>query len=165
MDLGRNVTQIFRKERQAPECLAQLVEQVVSRTIHPAAIHRGRLGRRNFPELIEPAKMIEPDVVAGPRRPAQPLHPPLITMTFHHIPSVKRIPPTLTSLAEEIWRNTGDYFGFEILVQAKQFAVHPDVGAVVIDEDGNVAQNANRALRTIPPQRLPLLVEGKLQGA
>ncbi len=43
--------------------------------------------------------------------------------------------------------------------------MHPHVSAVVVHENGDVAHNANRALRAIPPQCLPLFVESKLQGA
>src|SRR5258708_14672599 len=70
MNLRRDVAKILRKKRQASESFAQLVKQVVSRTIHPATVNRGGIGRGNLPELVEPAKMIEADVVAVPRRPA-----------------------------------------------------------------------------------------------
>src|ERR1700722_2877781 len=43
--------------------------------------------------------------------------------------------------------------------------MRPDVGAVVVEKDGNIAGNADRALRTIKPQGLPLFVKCKLQGA
>src|ERR1700722_18071183 len=41
--------------------------------------------------------------------------------------------------------------------------MRPDVGAVVVHEDGNIAGNTDRALRTIKPQGLPLFVKSKLQ--
>src|SRR5580700_8063428 len=37
----RDVAEIFREEWQAPKSIAQFVKQVVSRTIHPAAMNRG----------------------------------------------------------------------------------------------------------------------------
>jgi len=43
--------------------------------------------------------------------------------------------------------------------------VSPNVGAVVIDEDCDVADNANRTLRTIAAQCPPLLIKCKLQRA
>ena len=43
--------------------------------------------------------------------------------------------------------------------------MHPNVGAVVVHEDRDIAHDANRALGAVPPQGLPLLVEGELQGA
>src|SRR5580658_1897074 len=165
MNLRRDVAEILRKKWQSPQRLAQLLKQVVPRTIHPLAVHRGWIGRRNLPELVEPAEVVEPDVIAVSRRPAQSLHPPLITLRLHHIPAVKRIPPALSGLAEEIRRHARNHLGIKILFQPEQFAVHPDVGAVVINKDGEIAHDADRALRTIAPQRLPLLVEGKLQGA
>src|SRR3984957_18800793 len=43
--------------------------------------------------------------------------------------------------------------------------MRPDIGAVVVHEDGNIAGNADRALRTVTAQSLPLLVERELQRA
>src|SRR5580704_848489 len=159
------ICSLSREERQAPKRLAQFGKQIVSRTIHPSPVNRRRISRRNLPELIEPTKVIQSHVVAIPRRPPQPLNPPFISSRLHHVPAVKRISPPLPSLAEEIRRHAGHYFRLQVLLQPEKFAVHPDVGAVVIYEDGNVAHDANRAFRAIPPQRLPLFVKGKLQRA
>ena len=41
----------------------------------------------------------------------------------------------------------------------------PDIGAVEINKDCDVAHDANGALRTVSSKRLPLFVEKKLQGA
>src|SRR5208282_6183909 len=163
--LRRDVAQVFGEEGQAAEGFAELVKQIVPWTIDPAAVGGTRIGRRNLPELVEAAKVIEPNVIAVAGRPAQPAHPPFVAPGLHHIPAVKRVAPTLTSLAEKIRGHAGDDFGLEVLIQAEQIAVHPDIGAVVVDEDSDVAHNANRTLRAVSPEGLPLLVECELQGA
>src|SRR5580704_3517585 len=109
--------------------------------------------------------MVEPDVIRVPRCPSQALNPPFISLRLHHIPAVKRIAPTLTRLAEKIRRYARDHLGLEVFIQSKKIAVHPDVGAIVIYEDGDVAYHADLALRTITSQCLPLFVESELQGA
>src|ERR1700733_13075670 len=109
--------------------------------------------------------MVEPDVIRVPRCPTQALDPPFISLRLHHIPAVKRIAPTLTRLAEEIRRYARDHCGLEIFIQSEQIAVHPDVGAIVIYEDGDVAYDADFVLRTVTSQCLPLFVKSELQGA
>ena len=121
--------------------------------------------RGNLPELIESAEVIEPDVVAVLRGPAQALNPPLVASRFHHIPAVKRIAPALAGLAEEIRRDAGNNLGLEIVIRAEEVAVRPDVGAVVVHEDSDIAHDANGAFCAVAPQGLPLFVEGELQCA
>src|SRR5271170_4979889 len=99
-------TKVLGKEWQPAQRLAQFDKQVVARTIDPAAIHSRRFAGRNLPELLEPAEVIEPDVVAVLRRPTQPLNPPLVAALLHHIPAVERIPPALSRLAEKIGRHS-----------------------------------------------------------
>jgi len=43
--------------------------------------------------------------------------------------------------------------------------ISPDVHAVEIHENGDIAGHANAALRAILPQRAPLLMKGELDGA
>src|ERR1035438_2654352 len=141
MHFRRNVAQVFREEGQPSESLAQLVKQVIPRTIHPPSIDRCRIRRRNLPELIEAAEVIETDEVAVSCCPAQALNPPFISPCFHHIPAVKGIAPALPRLAEEVRWHAGDSLGLEIFIQAKKITMHPNVGAIVIYEDGDVAND------------------------
>src|ERR1700730_15289419 len=73
--------------------------------------------------------------------------------------------PTLTVFAEKIWRHAGDDFGIEVGVQTKQIGVGPDIGAVEIYKDRNVAHDTNRTLRAIGSKRLPLFEEENLYDA
>jgi hypothetical protein len=61
--------------------------------------------------------------------------------------------------------HAGHDLGIEFGVQAKQIGMGPDIGAVEIHEDRDVAHDANRMLRAIGSKRLPLFVEKKLHGA
>src|SRR5271157_4959769 len=128
-------------------------------------MNRGGFACRNLPELRKSAEMIEADVVKILRDPAHPVDPPRISLLLHHVPAVKRIAPALPVFAEKIRGHAGDDFGIEFGVQTKQVGMSPDIGAVEIYEDRNVAHDANRMLRAISTKRLPLFEEKELHGA
>ena len=73
--------------------------------------------------------------------------------------------PALAVFTEKIRRHAGDDFGIEVGVQTKQIGVGPDIGAVKIHKDRDVAHDANRMLSAIGSKRLPLFEEKKLHGA
>src|SRR5882724_10171716 len=160
--VGRDVAEIFGKKRQSAKSVAETIEQVVFGAVDPAAIDRRLFVSRNFPKLREAPKVIEPDVIKVVGRPAQAVDPPGIALCLHHIPPIKRITPALTSLAEEIRRHSGNDFGLPVGVQAEEVRVCPDIGAVKVHEYSDVPGHADRALRTIGAQRLPLLGKEKL---
>src|ERR1035441_7688189 len=128
-------------------------------------MNRGWLARRNLPALRKSAEMIEADVVEIVRGPAHPVDPPRISLLLHHVPAIQRIPPTLAVCAERIRGHAGDDFGIEFGIQAKQIGVGPDIDAVEIYEDRDVAHDANATLRAIGTKRLPLFEEKELHGA
>src|SRR5882762_9895953 len=128
-------------------------------------MNRGWFVCRNLPELGKSAEMIEADVVKIVRDPAHAVDPPRISLRLHHIPAIQRMAPTLTVFAEEIRRHTGDDLGIELRRQAIQIGVGPDIGAVEIDKNRDVAHDANRTLRAIGSKRLPLFEEEKLHDA
>src|SRR5579885_2470650 len=162
MNIRRNVTQIFGKERQPTKFLLQLVEQLIAWPIHPAAVNGRFLVRGDFPELREPAEMIEPDQVAGLRRPAQALHPPFESAPTHYIPVVKRIAPALACCAKRVRRNSRYHLSLKILTQTPKLALRPDIRAIVVHKDGDIADHANRFLRAVMPQGVPLLPKKEL---
>src|SRR5258708_31189894 len=110
-----------------------------------------------------PSKMVEPDVVAVSRGPAQTVHPPFVSSFLHHIPAVKRISPALSRLAEKVGRHAGHYLRLQRFIQLKQITMSPNVGAVIVDENCHIANDANGALRAVSAQSLPLLGECELQ--
>ena len=165
VDFRRDVAEVFGEERQSAEGFTQFVEEVVFGSIDPASTDRGGVCTRYLPELVESAEVIEADVVAVVGGPAQALDPPLVAAGLHDVPAVERIAPALSGLAEKIWGDAGDDFGTQIFVEAEQVGLSPDIGAVVVDEDGDVANDADGALRTVAAQGPPLFVEGELQGA
>src|SRR5437762_14360770 len=115
MNIRRDVSEVFGKKWQATEFLFQPVEEIISGTVNPAAIDCGRLAGRNLPELGEPAKVVQTDVVAGLGGPAEALQPPTIAVGANRIPVVEGIAPALACGAEVIRRHAGDDFRQEIV--------------------------------------------------
>src|SRR3954470_7681897 len=126
---------------------------------------RGWLVGRNLPELGEAAKMVKTDKVTGLRGPAQALDPPAIAAAADRIPVVERITPPLSVGAKVIGRDPRDDVWCEVITQAEQIAVRPNVGTVVIHKNGNIAHHANGFVRAVMAKRMPLLPEEKLQDA
>src|SRR6266446_2328899 len=147
--VGRDVAKVFGKKRQPAKRVAKAIEQVVFGTVDPAAIDSRLFVSRNFPELRESTKMIEPDVIKVVSRPAQAVDPPGVALCLHHIPAIKRITPTLTGLAEKIRRHSGDDLRLPVRIQAEEVRVCPDIGAVKVHEYSDVPDHTDRTLRTI----------------
>ena len=141
--LGCDKAQVFSKEWKAAESFTKFVEQFVLGTVHPTSVYRGWLAGGDLPELLESAKVIETDVVASLRRPAQAVNPPIVASRFHGIPVVQRTAPALASCAECIWRNSGNRFGLEIVLQAKKVTVSPYVSAVIVHKDRDISHYAD----------------------
>src|SRR6202158_2007913 len=128
-------------------------------------MNRGWFVCRDFPVLRKSAEMIEADIVKIVRDPTHPLDPPGIALRLHHVPAIKRMAPALAVCTEKIWGHAGDDLGIEVGVQTKQIGVGPDIGAVKIYKDRDVAHNANRTLRAVGAERLPLFEEEKPHDA
>ena len=109
--------------------------------------------------------MIKPHEVHQLQRAAQARDPPGETARGMHLPAVERIAPQLAGRAEIIRRHAGDDGGPARLVEVKQLPVRPDVGAVLGDEDRDVADDLEALAPRELAQRLPLTVEQKLLHA
>src|SRR5262249_31705464 len=89
-----------------------------------------------------------------------------VILSANGVPVVKRIAPTLAGGAEIVRRHARDNLWQEIVFpQPKQAAIGPDIGAVVIHEDGYVANDADVFLRAILADGAPLFPEEELNDA
>src|SRR5260370_687793 len=161
-----NQAQGYGKLWQPTQLLAELEEKFVAWAIHPSAIDCCRFISGNFPELGKPAEVVEADEVASLRGPAQALHPQAIAGCAHGLPVVEWIAPALSGGAEIIGRDARDDFRLKVIFfQPEQVAVRPYIGAVVIHENGDVADDTNGLFRAVVTQRVPLLPEEKLHNS
>src|SRR5271169_7114350 len=104
-------------------------------------MNSGGFAGGNFPELRKPAEVIEANVVEILRDPTHALDPPGVSAIFHDVPAIEWVAPTLAVFAEEIGWNASDDFGIEVGVQAEKIGMRPDIGAVKIHENGDIADD------------------------
>ena len=90
--------------------------------------------------------MIEPDDVAA-AAPNSRAAPTSRNRAAQHVPAVHGISPALAGFGEGIRRHAGDDLGLEIGIEAEDIGMRPDIGAVIADEDGDVADDADALLR------------------
>src|SRR4051812_40144146 len=109
--------------------------------------------------------MVDADDVAMGEGLAHSLYPPVIAGVLERLPVVERIAPALAGLAESVWRDAGNNCGAEIGVQVIKMRMRPDVSAVIADEDGDVADDLDAALRGNRPDGTPLLGKKELDDA
>src|SRR5579872_6841214 len=119
--------------------MSERVKQIVSRPLRPMTIYRGLFCGRYLPVGFEPPKVIETNDVAGLKRPFHALNPPVVSALAEDIPSIQRIPPALSSCAEEVRRHTRDVDRPAFLVELKDLRMAPDVGAIEIHENRDVS--------------------------
>src|SRR5258708_18400448 len=109
MHVGRDVSEILSEKWKAAQSLAQLHEQVIFGTVHPAAMNRGWFVCRNLPQLGKSAEMIEADLVKIVRGPAHAVDPPRISLLPHQLPALHRITPALPGHTAKIRRTPTDH--------------------------------------------------------
>src|SRR5689334_3495966 len=85
--------------------------------------------------------MVEPDDVDQPQEIAEALDPPGVSGARQRIPAVVWIAPELAGGAEIVGRHPRHHQGRAVLVELEELLMGPDIGAVVGDEDRNVADD------------------------
>jgi hypothetical protein len=108
--------------------------------------------------------MIEAQDVAGGQRPAHPFNPPIVAAGPQHVPAIQRISPALSGNAKGIGRHTGNRNGLEVGIELENIRMGPHVGAVVADENGNIANDLDATRSASRMQGAPLFEERKLNG-
>src|SRR5664279_3708242 len=109
--------------------------------------------------------MIEPDEVKIVSRPTKAVDPPRISALRHRLPSIKWIAPALSVFAEKVRGHPRNYFRLKFGIETKQMGMSPDVGAVEIHKDRDIADDVDGLLYTVGAQGLPLFVKKELKGA
>ncbi len=141
---------------------SQRLEQPGSRSRPPAAVLRGGLPGGDFPVSGEADEMVEPHGIEPRERLRESLEPPMEAGPLERLPIIERVPPALAGRAEVVGRDAGNHRGLTLRVEEEQLPVGPDVGAVVGDEDGEVADQPDAQLVALVAQRLPVVVEEEL---
>ena len=79
------------------------------------------------------------------KRPTHALNPPVVAVLPQHVPAIHGISPALAGFGESVRRHAGDDLGIQFGIEAENVRMRPHIGAVVADEDGDVADDADAA--------------------
>ena len=106
--------------------------------------------------------MVDADHVGLAQTGTDPLLPPTVTARFAGRPVEERVAPPLPYLAEVVGRHAGDEGRLTVGVEFEERPLHPDIGRVQPDEDGDVSDDADAGPVGGGAHRLPLGVDGEL---
>ena len=121
---------------------------------HSPVGRRLRLAR-DFPVGLEAPEVVDPDHVDLLQQGAQTVDPPGVAFGRVHVPAVERIAPELARGAEVVRRHPRHARRPAALVEEEQVRPRPDVGAVVRDEDRDVADQSDPLFGTCLAQFFP----------
>ena len=116
--------------------------------------------------------MIDAKNIGLRQRTLDPGRPPGVILGSHLLPAVERIAPSLAQRPQIVGRHTGHHSWLEICVQVVKVGTRPAIGAVMGDENRQVAHDGHTLAVRIGLQRsrldvkLPLheLPEGDFSG-
>ena len=95
----------------------------------------------DFPGGGEAAEVVDADDIAEAHGGAEAGDPPVVGVVLHGFPVVDGVAPVLAGGAEVVGRGAGVGAGAEVAVEFEEVGVGPDVGGIVGDEDGEVAED------------------------
>ena len=161
--IGADHSQILGNHREQRITAEKASQKIGGRGRHPFTRYGRGLVGGYFPEGHQASKMVDPDPVKVSQVVPDALQPPVVSGGLQPIPAVDRMAPQLTGGAEIVRRDAGNTPGKQLIVQFEQIGMGPDVGAAMVDIDGDVAEQLNLIVFAILAQRPPLLVKQKLQ--
>ena len=85
--------------------------------------------------------MVDADDIAEAHGGGKRESPPVVGVVLHGFPVVDGVAPVLAGGAEVVGRGAGVGAGAAVAVEFEEVGVGPDVGGIVGDEDGEVAED------------------------
>ena len=109
--------------------------------------------------MLERAKVVQPNVIAGAHGPAHPCHPPVKSVALHYLPAIERTSPALPCLAEIIGRDPGNNRRIAGGIETEQVLVAPDIGGIQGDKNRRIADDPHAATVGVTAHPVPLAGE------
>ena len=162
-DIRGDEPEVFDDERELPQRALHGVKDGATWALLPMAGRGGWGIGRYDPGGGEGAEMVDAQQVDLPQRGADAIDPPGVAGLGIALPVVDRISPELALGGEGVRRNAGDDGRSPLSIQPEQVAVRPDVGAVVGDEDGEIADDDDAPLVRVATDLAPLPVKQELR--
>jgi len=162
-DFGGDEAEVFGDDGEFSECLPSSEEHFRTGTENPAsgAGVGGIAG--DLPIGLEAAEVIDADEVVETEGMTEAGDPPFVIRLLHQIPAIEGIAPELAGFAEVVGGDAGDDGGMSGLVEVVVLLIAPDVGTVVSDEDGDIADDLYGAFGGVAAEFIPLFAEFKLE--
>ena len=161
-NVRRDQAQVFGDDGQLAERVGDGGEQFLARRGYPASLDGRGTTRRNFPVASKTAEVVDAKDVGLFQRAFHAGRPPGEILRGHPLPAIQGIAPALPQRPHRIGRHAGDHGRLEIFIQVIQIGACPAIGAVVGDENGQVAHHRHVARGGIGAQGRALRVEAPL---
>ena len=159
IDVGRDHAEILGDDRSRSERRRHGVEELPAGARQPAAMLRCGMIARNLPVAGEAAEVVDPEHVDQREGVGEAGNPPVEALLLVDVPAVERIAPALTRLAEVVGRDAGHHCRPAASVELEELGAAPHVGAVVGDEDRQVADDRDAEIVGPATKPRPLVVE------
>src|SRR5215216_3067826 len=162
-DIRGDKAEIFDDERERPQSALHGIEDGAPWTRLPMAGRRSwRIGWYD-PGCGERPEVVDAEHINLSQRGADAIDPPDIAGLGVALPVIDRISPELALRGEGVRRNAGDDSWASLPIQPEQVAVRPDIGAVVGNKDGQIADDGYAPLVCIATDLAPLAMEQELR--
>jgi len=149
-------SQILGNNGNGGKCFLDRGKKINGRRLLPAPVKSSCLGCRNFPKCYKTPEVVNAHHIKKAEVMGKPLYPPAVPGLLKYVPAVNRISPELTGCAEIVRRHTGDAERPFVLIQFEEVCMCPDIGAVIADIDGYIANEFYALVITIIFQRMQL---------
>ena len=146
VDFGRDEAEVFGDQRQGAQGGFESAEELEAGSFDPLAVDRRFFFGGDGPVGLEAAEVVEADDVVELAGAAHAVDPPGEALLGEHIPAIEGVAPALAGGGEVVGRDAGDADGLEVVVEVEELGMDPDVGRIHVDEDGHVAEDADRVL-------------------
>src|SRR5690606_25252665 len=103
--------------------------------------------------------MIEPQEIEALELELEPPHPPVETGSLVRFPCIERIAPELALLVEVVGRHARDRGRPAVGIEAEQVRLPPDIDAVHVDVERQIAEQIHAAGVRVALQRRPRKIE------
>jgi len=161
--LLRDQSEVFSNECLCRELLKKGCEKVMGRSLNPLAPDGRFFRRSDFPVGDKAPEVVDAQDIKELKIVAYPFEPPLVPRILKGVPSIDRVSPELSCLAEVIRRNTCNKGGPLFSVQLKEVRMRPYIGTIVIDVDRNITDQLQPFLVAVFFKGEPLFKEKKLK--
>ena len=155
--------QIFSQNRKGRKLFYYGGEEVFRGRLRPLPMDRGGLSGRDLPTGDKSSKVVQPDFIEKPHVVLDALDPPGVLRGFKRVPPVNRISPELAGCAEIVRRDSGDNGWTLLVVEFENFRVGPDISAVVVHVDRQVADHKDVFPVAVLLERSPLFEKEVLE--